>query len=240
MKNTMKIYNPMTPDEFFEAFKNGQRHFIDLDFEYAEGFSSKDFSDIIFEGCFLYIDLRNSNLANTQFINCNIKEIDLRYCNLTNGCITNCLVESALYRGAIVTGFKFIDNYAYGATVGQEFFDDVLINRDSYILGMELSYDDYKSTMGLKMTDVTQTAIAVIDIWPYYAKNLAYENIIPRYVVDNQLVEAVYRNDTASFEHVLLPTISTNIFIVVIIDLLNKKFAGFYRLDLLKEYDLDR
>lgn len=101
----------MTHVDFFEAYKKGQRHFRDLDFEYLDGFSNNDFSDIIFEDCFLYLDFRRSNLTNAKFIGCNIKEIDLRQANLTNALITNCLVESVMFNGATVTGFKFIDNY---------------------------------------------------------------------------------------------------------------------------------
>jgi len=122
----MKQQNPMTYIEFFEAYNNGQRHFLDLDFEYVEGFSNKDFSNIIFENCFLYVDFKNSNLTNAQFIGCNIKEIDLSETNLTNALIKNCLIESAGFKGAIVTNFKFIDNYGYGATVGQKWFDENL------------------------------------------------------------------------------------------------------------------
>ena len=83
----------MTNIEFFEAYNNGQRHFQKLDFEYCEGFSGKDFSDAIFDGCLLYVDFRKSNLTNAKFIRCNIKDIDLRQSNLTNALITNCLVE---------------------------------------------------------------------------------------------------------------------------------------------------
>jgi uncharacterized protein YjbI with pentapeptide repeats len=234
----MKVYNPMTPDEFFEAYKNGQRHFIDLDFEYVDGFANKDFSNIIFEGCFLYLDFRESNLTNAQFIGCNIKEIDLRGCNLTNAYMTNCLVESATFKSAITGGFRFIDNYFYGSTIGQEDFNKTLIHQDSYILGLELSNEKFKKTMGSKMKDVTLTAMPAIDIWPYYVTNLVYEGIVPQYVLDKELVEAVYRNDAASFEHVLLPTGNANKIVVIVIDLLNKKIEGYYRLDLEKEYGI--
>jgi uncharacterized protein YjbI with pentapeptide repeats len=128
----MKQYNTMTVKEFFEAYKNGQRHFFDLDFEYEDGFSENDFSNVIFEGCCLYLDFRNTNLTNAQFISCNIKEIDLRSANLTDALIKNCLVESAIFKGAIVKNFKFIDNYFYGLTVGQKEFDEKFINEDEF------------------------------------------------------------------------------------------------------------
>ena len=122
----------MTTKEFFDAYKNGQRYFADLDFEYEAGFSNNDFSDIIFESCFLYLDFRNSNLTNAQFISCNIKEIDLRNANLTNAFMTKCLVESAIFKGANVTNFRFAENYYFGLTLNQKEFDSELINSDKH------------------------------------------------------------------------------------------------------------
>lgn len=113
----------MTPLEFFEAYSRGQRHFQELDFEYVEGFTRKDFSNVVLESCFLYVDFRGSNLTNAQFIECNIKEIDLRNTNLTNAVMNNCSVESAMFKGTTTMGFKFIENYCYGATVGQQAFE---------------------------------------------------------------------------------------------------------------------
>jgi len=233
----MKQYNPLTNIDFFEAYKNGQRLFLDLDFEYLDGFSNNDFSDIVFEGCFLYVDFRNSNLTNAKFIGCNIKEIDLRQANLTNALMTNCLVESALFKGATVNGFKFLDNYYYGLTLGQVEFDEKIIHSDAYILTKTLSEKEYKETMGTKMTDVTQKAEPIVDIWAY-VKDLVYENIVSEYVLKNNLVEKVYRNDTSSFDHILLPTSDENVFIVIVVKIGNATIFGHYKLDLSKEYSL--
>lgn len=59
-------------------------------------------------------------------------EIDLRNTNLTNALMKNCLVESAMFEGALTTGFKFIENYYYGATLGQKDFDEKLCKADSF------------------------------------------------------------------------------------------------------------
>lgn len=114
----------MIAAQFFAAIDSGQRYFTDLDFEYEEGFSGKDFSAVIFERCFLYVDMRNSNLYNAQFINCNIKEIDLRGANLTGALMTRCLVESTMFKGACTAGFRFIENYYYGLVLNQADFDE--------------------------------------------------------------------------------------------------------------------
>jgi len=227
----------MTSIEFFEAYRKGQRHFANLDFEYLDGFSNNDFSDVIFKDCFLYLDFRNTNLTNSHFIECNIKEIDLRRANLTNALMTQCLVESAMFKGSIVEGFKFVDNHYYGATLNQEDFDKNLINSDAFILKKELSKIDFVSTLSPKMTDVTEIAEPKVDIWPF-AKELVYEGIVDDYVATNHLVEKVYRNQLNWCDHILLPTSTENTFIVILVDVENRKIMGYYRLNLKAEYNL--
>ena len=128
-----KLNIKMTSAEFFKSYKSGQRYFHGLDFEYEEGFNNNNFSDVIFDHCFLYLDFRSSTMTNAQFLNCNIKEIDLRNSDLTGALMRNCLVESAMFKGAIVENFRFIDNYYFGATIGQKDFDEVFINNDESI-----------------------------------------------------------------------------------------------------------
>jgi hypothetical protein len=228
----------MTHIEFFQAYNTGQRHFSDLDFEYLEGFSNKDFSDILFENCFLNLDFRNSDLTNAKFITCNLTFIDLRKANLTNGLLTDCRVECALFKGAIVKEFKFISNHYYGVTLGQDDFNKTLIYSDAPILKSELSKVDFTSTMTPKMLDVTTTAMPVVDIWPF-VKELVYEGIVENHVFTNNLIERVYRNQSNWCDQILLPTGSENVFIVILVDIEEKKILGYHRLDLNKEYGLD-
>jgi hypothetical protein len=100
-----------------------------------------------------------------------------------------------------------------------------------------LSDEEFKSTITAEMVDVTLTATPDVDIWPYI-KILSINGTVDKYVFDNTLVEKVYRNEMRTFDHVLLPTTNKNIFIVIIIDLINKKIKGHYRLDLNKEYGI--
>ena len=101
-----------------------------------------------------------------------------------------------------------------------------------------LTEKEYKETMNDRMVDVTMTAEPVVDIWPY-VRQLTLDNVVLEYVFKNGLVEKVYRNDKGTFEHILLPTDNSNIFIVVIVDLRQNKIKGHYRLDLNKEYGLN-
>jgi len=98
-----------------------------------------------------------------------------------------------------------------------------------------LTEKEFKSTFIGKMIDVTQTAEPVVDIWPY-VKQLSVDNILHKYTFENTLVEKVYRNQTNTFDQILLPTPNKNIFIIIIVDLINKKIKGHYQLDLNAEY----
>ena len=100
-----------------------------------------------------------------------------------------------------------------------------------------LTEEDFKSTFTDKMIDITQAAEPAVDIWPY-VQQLTLDNIVHKYTFDNTLVEKVYRNQTNTFDQVLLPTPDKNIFIIIVVDLLNKKIKGHYRLDLNAEYGL--
>ena len=88
------------------------------------------------------------------------------------------------------------------------------------------------------MIDVTATADAAVDIWSY-VELLTKDNEVSSYVYENQLVEMVYRNNQGTFDHVLIPTDKSNVFVVIIVDLKKEKINGHFRLDLNKEYGLE-
>jgi len=215
----------MTNIEFFEAYRNGQRHFKGTEFGEGEDLSATDLSNIFFENCFLFVDLRGCNLSNARFLSCNAKEIDLRNSNFTNAFMTNCLVESALFEGAAVEGFKFVDNYYHGLTIGQKEFENSVYKEAPQIQKEELTHDAFIATMGDKMIDVTDTAGPVVDIWPY-AQQLADEGIIDKYVIENHLVEIVYADRSNKYHHILLPTDTLNKFIALVINVPEKKLRA--------------
>lgn len=104
-------------------------------------------------------------------------------------------------------------------------------------LAKELTETEFKSTFGNKMTDVTGTAEPVVDIWDY-VENLAKEKLVDNYVYENNLVDSVYRNDTLTFDHILLPTSDKNVFITLVVDLTNQTILGHIKMDLNKKYRL--
>jgi hypothetical protein len=101
----------------------------------------------------------------------------------------------------------------------------------------QLTQDEYKNTMPTKMVDITDNAEAVVNIWEY-VQQLKADKVVLDYVYDNQLVEKVYKNKENTFEHVLLPTDNPNAFIIIIVDLIELKIEGYFKLDLEKEYGI--
>jgi hypothetical protein len=70
---------------------------------------------------------------------------------------------------------------------------------------IELTHEEYLGTFHAPMANVTDTAEPLIDIWPYASK-LLEKKVLPALVVERCLVEAVYRDRTGTYDHVLLPT----------------------------------
>jgi len=104
-------------------------------------------------------------------------------------------------------------------------------------LTKQLTETEFRNTFGNKMTNVTETAEPIVDIWSY-VEELAKENIVNNYVYENKLVETVYRNDISTFDHILLPTNDPNIFITLVVDLTNEVILGHIKLDLSQKYGL--
>jgi hypothetical protein len=63
--------------------------------------------------------------------------------------------------------------------------------------------------------------------------------IVDDKVCQEKLIKYVYRNDTLTFDHVLLPTLDKNTYIVIVVDLVVKIVKGYSRLDLNELYGLD-
>jgi hypothetical protein len=94
----------------------------------------------------------------------------------------------------------------------------------------------FKKTCEGGMNDITTSEIDdPVDIWEY-VQELVTAKIIASSVLENQVVEKVYRNQTASYDHILLPTEKPHIFLVIIVDLKEHKVFGHSLLDLEEKY----
>jgi hypothetical protein len=102
---------------------------------------------------------------------------------------------------------------------------------------VELTEQEYKSTMTGQMTDITESAEPIVDIW-LYVEILRNDKVVLDYVFTNELVESVYTNGDGSFHHVLLPTDNKNVFIVLVIDVIGQQIMGHFKLDLNQQYGL--
>ncbi|KAA3623115.1 MAG: hypothetical protein DWQ02_25050 [Bacteroidetes bacterium] len=102
----------------------------------------------------------------------------------------------------------------------------------------ELSEKEFQDTFGVKMTNITQLEIDnPVEIWKYVAK-LREENLILTKVLNQKIIEGVYRNDSKTFDHVLIPSKISNIFVVIIVDLVKKNIFGHFTLDLNEKYGI--
>jgi len=101
----------------------------------------------------------------------------------------------------------------------------------------ELKEEQYLATMTFKMVDITSTVVPIVDIWDY-VEALTNEKQLDKSVAENGIVEKVYSNESNTIHHVLLPTEIHNIFIVILIDVLEKVIIGHYKLDLNEKYGI--
>ena len=101
----------------------------------------------------------------------------------------------------------------------------------------ELTEEQYLKTMTEKMVDITATAEAIVDIWDY-VEQLVAENNLDKAMVESQFVESVYRNDSYTFDHVLVPTGGSNVYVVILVNLIDEVIIGHYHLDLNQKYGL--
>jgi hypothetical protein len=99
-----------------------------------------------------------------------------------------------------------------------------------------LNKDDFKATTTPKMHDVTKSATDVLDIWPYV--QLVPLADLEGHAIYYQFIECVYRSDDDRFDHVSVMTLTKNVYLVVIVDLVHGSFHGHRLLDLNKEYGL--
>lgn len=101
----------------------------------------------------------------------------------------------------------------------------------------QLSQVQYLCTMGSKMTNVTENAEPLVNIWNY-AKQLLKDNLISEYGFSKKYVEAVYENTDYTYQHILLFTNKKNSYAVIIVDIVHKTILGHYILDLNEKYGL--
>lgn len=84
------------------------------------------------------------------------------------------------------------------------------------------------------MRDVTNSVTDVIDIWEYAGSIPAPD--LEGYSALMGSVDHVYRNGNATFDHVLVPTETKNVYLAIVVDLTNERVHGHHVLNLNIEY----
>lgn len=100
-----------------------------------------------------------------------------------------------------------------------------------------LSEEQFLGTMGSKMSEVTESAEPLTDIWNY-AQQLLKDNLISQEGFLKRYIEAVYVNNENTYQHILLFTNQKNVYAVIIVDMREKKIFGHYILDLNEKYGI--
>ena len=96
-----------------------------------------------------------------------------------------------------------------------------------------LSEPEFKATVAIPMEEMSETAANVIDIWPYVQE--VSRGGLQGHALDNQLIECVYRTSDGQFDHVLVETRTKNVYLVIVINLLENRIHGHHLLDLNRE-----
>ena len=94
-----------------------------------------------------------------------------------------------------------------------------------------LTLEEYRSTITPKMFEVKDTSALTVDIWPY-VQELVNAKILSLEVLEDELIDGIYRNSENTFEHVQLPMEDPNVFTFIIIDIKLAMIKGHFCLDL--------
>ena len=86
------------------------------------------------------------------------------------------------------------------------------------------------------MTDVTNTADEVVNVWPYVEIVLSTE--FAEQETDSWDVEFVYINQPKSYQHILINTQIENAYLVIVVDVIGKSIFGHHFLNLNQKYGL--
>lgn len=99
-----------------------------------------------------------------------------------------------------------------------------------------LTEDEFRATMTPKMHNVQEIATDVLDIWPY--AHAVPSDDLEGHVIYEPFVDGVYRTEDHRFDHVMVMTLSRNVYLAVVIDLGGESIHGHRLLVLNRQYGL--
>lgn len=95
-----------------------------------------------------------------------------------------------------------------------------------------LTRDEFSACFAEPMQDVTASAEAAVDVWPYV------DAIVMPLGIKVYDVVSVYRSAAGQLEHILIGTNRNEFFLVLIVDHAAREVHGHHLLDLVAEYSL--
>ena len=103
------------------------------------------------------------------------------------------------------------------------------------MLTVKLEVEKFQQTFTPPMTDVTTTAPAILDIWPYVEAVPAAD--LEAFTLGD--VACVYQHPSGIYLHVLISTDDKTVFLVIVLDLINQLIYGHHLLNLTELYGLN-
>lgn len=101
-----------------------------------------------------------------------------------------------------------------------------------------LSVPEFQATFVHPMVNVTCNAEEVVDLWAYAEHALRHE--FPDVCSCDWTVKHIYEASNGAFQHAMIPTHLSNLYLVVVIDKLHGQVFGHLLLDLGTKYGVVR
>jgi hypothetical protein len=101
-----------------------------------------------------------------------------------------------------------------------------------------LSESEFEATFVRPMVDVTSNAEEVVDLWAY--ADPALRGTFPDICSCDWAIKHIYETNNGAFQHVLIPTHISNLYLVVVVDKARRSILGHRQLDLGAKYGVSK
>ena len=101
-----------------------------------------------------------------------------------------------------------------------------------------LTDEEFQKTFAEPMLRVPTAEAPPFDFWRYFEAIATAD--FEHHDCSRQEVECVYRDASGQFEHVLVNSIKSNVFMVLVLDRIRNRVFGHHLLDLNQQYGLER
>ena len=101
-----------------------------------------------------------------------------------------------------------------------------------------LSEEEFQATFTPPMVDVTSNAEEVVDLWGYAEP--ALRETYPDACSCDWNVKHIYESSDSAFQHALIPTHISNVYLVVVIDKSRRRILGHHQLDIGEKYGVKK